>query len=69
MRSSDEFSEVHMGPRRTLQLSLVLAASIAILLALTGALSPAGAASPPVDLPDPVTRPAVLGAERTERAP
>ncbi len=32
-----------MGPRRTLQLSLIVAAVIAILLALSGALSPAGA--------------------------
>jgi len=33
-----------VGPRRTLQLSLILAAAMAILLALTGALSPASAA-------------------------
>lgn len=35
-----------MGPRRTLQLSLIVAAAVAIMLALTGALSPAGAAKP-----------------------
>jgi hypothetical protein len=33
-----------LGPRRILQLSLLLAAAIALLLALTGALSPASAA-------------------------
>lgn len=38
-----------MGPRRTLQLSLVVAAVVAMLLALTGLLSPAGAV--PVDSP------------------
>jgi hypothetical protein len=32
-----------VGPRRTLQLSLIVAAAVAILIALTGALSPAGA--------------------------
>jgi hypothetical protein len=35
-----------VGPRRTLQLSLVIAAAIALLLALTGAFSPAEAAPP-----------------------
>jgi hypothetical protein len=34
-----------MGPRRTLQLSLIVAAAVAILIALTGVLSPAGAAA------------------------
>lgn len=38
-----------MGPRRTLQLSLILAAVLAILLALTGVLAPAGAT--PLDPP------------------
>jgi hypothetical protein len=33
-----------LGPRRILQLSLLLAAAIALLLALTGALAPAFAA-------------------------
>ena len=31
-----------MGPRRTLQLSLIIAAVVAIVLALTGVLAPAG---------------------------
>ncbi len=37
-----------MGPRRALQLSLIVAAGVALILALTGLLSPAGAA--PVDV-------------------
>lgn len=35
-----EIAEAHVGPRRTLQLSLLLAAVIALALAMTGALSP-----------------------------
>lgn len=38
-----------MGPRRTLQLSLVVAAIVALVLALTGAFSPGEAQ--PVDVP------------------
>jgi hypothetical protein len=36
-----------LGPRRTLQLSLVVAAALALLLALTGAVGPAAAAPVP----------------------
>lgn len=36
-----------MGPRRTLQLSLVIAAIVALVIALTGAFSPSSAG--PVD--------------------
>ena len=39
-----------MGPRRMLQLSLIVAAAVALLLALSGALSPASAAPVATDL-------------------
>lgn len=41
-----------MGPRRTLQLSLVVAAIVALVIALTGAFSPSSAS--PVDSSEPV---------------
>lgn len=39
--------EVRVGPRRTLQVSLVVAAAVAVLLALTGVFSPYSAPLPP----------------------
>lgn len=52
-----------MGPRRTLQLSLVVSALAALVLALTGVLSPASASpGEPVPLPTSLPAPAPVTA-------